>query len=348
MRYLTIDKLEKGMAIGQDIFGGTGEVRYKNHEILDEITIRELEAMGYQGIYVDDAFTQGIEIQEVISPEIRRETLKSVHEVFMTGNEPGTPEERNLQRTIEGVVDEILKNGDVMCNMVDIKSYEDYIYFHSINVAMISAMMGCRMGMSRERLQELTTCALLHDIGKRFIEDEILDAPRALSEAEREEMSQHSKLGYTYLKERFHFGEEILEGVLEHHEWYNGEGYPMRKASDEISLFGRIIKIADSYDAMVSKTPYHKPIVPSDAVEYIMAMAGVEFDPKLVIQFLDCVAVYPVGCEVVLSTGEHAIVVRNYRGFVLRPRVMLMESATTIDLKDDKDARCITIVELVA
>ena len=132
MRYLTIDKLEKGMAIGQDIFGGTGEVRYKNHEILDEITIRELEAMGYQGIYVDDAFTQGIEIQEVISPEIRRETLKSVHEVFMTGNEPGTPEERNLQRTIEGVVDEILKNGDVMCNMVDIKSYEDYIYFHSI------------------------------------------------------------------------------------------------------------------------------------------------------------------------------------------------------------------------
>ena len=142
--------------------------------------------------------------------------------------------------------------------------------------------------------------------------------------------------------------EEILEGVLEHHEWYNGEGYPMRKASDEISLFGRIIKIADSYDAMVSKTPYHKPIVPSDAVEYIMAMAGVEFDPKLVIQFLDCVAVYPVGCEVVLSTGEHAIVVRNHRGFVLRPRVMLMESATTIDLKDDKDARCITIVELVA
>ena len=348
MRYLSINKLESGMAIGQDIFDGSGEIRFKKHCLLNEQTIKQLATMGYQGVYIDDTFTKGIEIQEILSPEIHRETLKAVHDVFMTGNDSGSPEERNFQKSIEDVVDEILENGDVMCNMIDIKSYEDYIYFHSISVAMISAMMGCRMGMSKERLRNLTACAMLHDIGKKFIETELLEAPRPLTEEERKTMAQHSKLGYVFLNDSFEFDEEMLEGVLEHHEWYNGEGYPLRKSSDEISLFARIIKIADSYDAMVSKTPYHKPILPSDAVEYIMAMAGVEFDPKLVIQFLDCIAVYPVGCEVVLSTGEHAIVMKNYRGFVLRPRVMLMGSAKTIDLKDDPNARCITIVEMIA
>lgn len=348
MRYLSVKKLEPGMAIGQDIFTGRGENLYAKHVILNDAIIQELKDMGYQGLYIDDQFTQGVEIQEVLSPEIQKETLKAVHDVFMTGNDPGSPEENNLRKSIETVVDEILSNGDVMCNMVDIKSYEDYIYFHSIHVAMLAAMMGCRMGMSRDRLRSLTACAMLHDIGKKFIDNDILEAPRALTEEEREIMSQHSKLGFSFLREHFNFSDEVLQGVLEHHEWFNGEGYPMRKSSDEITLFARIIKIADSYDAMVSKTPYHEPIVPSEAIEYIMAMAGAEFDPKLVIQFLDCVAVYPVGCEVLLSNGEHAIVVKNYRGFVLRPRVMLMQTAQTIDLKEDADARCITILELVS
>ncbi len=347
MRYLPTNKLTSGMAIGQDIFDGEGTVVFERHRILNQQAIMELSRLGYPGIYIDDEFTQGIVIQEVISPEIRRESLKAVHDVFMTGNEAGSIEEQMFHKSIDSVVDELLSNGDVMVNMIDIKSYADYIYFHSINVAMISAMIGCRMGLSKEQLKELTAGAMLHDIGERFIDENLLKTQRVLTDEERATIAQHPKLGYEYLNRTYHFAPEITLCVLEHHEWYNGEGYPLRRSGEEIPLYGRIIKVADSYDAMVSNRPFHKQIQPNDAVEYIMAMIGVEFDPKIVNLFLDCIAVYPVGCEVVLSNGKHAIVMKNYRGFVLRPRLKIIGTAETLDLKEDPDAMNITIIQMV-
>lgn len=347
MRYLPTDKLTSGMAIGQDIFDGEGTVVFERHRILDQRAIMELSRLGYPGIYIDDEFTHGIVIQEVISPEIRRESLKAVHDVFLTGNEAGSIEERMLYKSIDSVVDELLANGDMMVNMIDIKSYADYIYFHSISVAMISAMIGCRMGLSKEQLKELTAGAMLHDIGERFIDKNLLQTQRVLTEKERTTLAQHPKLGYEYLNRTYHFAPEITLCVLEHHEWYNGEGYPLRRSGEEIPLYGRIVKVADSYDAMVSNRPFHKQIQPNDAVEYIMAMIGVEFDPKIVNLFLDCIAVYPVGCEVVLSTGQHAIVMKNYRGYILRPRLKVIGTAETLDLKEDPDTMNITITQLV-
>lgn len=347
MRYIPVSKLMPGMAIGQEIFSGRGDILFAIHSLLTKDTILMLKEMGYAGVYIDDTFTQGMEIQQVISPEIRRETLRAVHNIYLTEAAIGSEEERHFHKSIEDVVEDLLTNGDVMCNMVDIKSYDDYIYYHSVNVALISAMMGCKLGLTKEEIKDLTAAALLHDIGKKFVDAKILKAPRALTEEEIPEMVQHPKLGCEYLRKNFNFKEEILRGVLEHHEWMNGEGYPLRKSAEEISLYGRIIKIADAYDAMTSKTPYRKSMQPADAVEYIMAMAGVEFDLKLVNVFLGCIAVYPIGCEVILSNGEHAVVMRNYNGFVLRPRLKLLETAKTIDLKEDKEARNLTIVELI-
>jgi len=98
---------------------------------------------------------------------------------------------------------------------------------------------------------------------------------------------------------------------------------------------------------MISKRPYRDPMPPADVIEYIMAMNGSEFDPKLVEVFLRWVAVYPAGCEVELSDGRMAVVKHNYQGFVLRPIVKVCDTGEIIDLKNDKEARSITIVRLV-
>ena len=346
MRYMPMTRVEEGMMLGQDIYNGEGELLFSRHLHLNNNHVQELLSLGFPGIYIEDDFTENLMIPQVIRPELRREALKMVHGLFLD-NKNIPMEQHNLQEIVMGVMEDVLNNKDVMCNVMDIKAYNDYTYFHSVNVAVLSAMMGAACNMNEEELNILTTAALLHDVGKRFVDSDVLNARRALTEEERILVVQHPKLGYEFLKDNFDFEADVYTGVLEHHEWYNGGGYPMRKSGPDIPLYARIIKLADTYDALTSKLPYHEPISPSEAVEYIMANAGAEFDPELVNIFMQRIAVYPVGAEVSLSDGRTAVVVENYREFILRPKIKVVPSGEIIDLKSDRDARNLTILGLV-
>lgn len=349
MRYITIKNVKKGMVLGQDIYDGTGKLLLAEHQVLNKEHIDNLEGYGYPGLYIDDEFTKEIEVEEVIKPELKQRALELVHDLFVCDERQmdASEQEWRIRETVMTVVEDIISNGDVMYNMMDLKNYDDYTYFHSVNVAILSAVIGIHYGMEEYELRILTTAALLHDIGKKFLEIDILNAKRALTEEERRIVLQHPKLGYEFLKDYYDFAPEVYMGVLEHHENYNGEGYPLRKSGDDIILYARIIKLADVYDAMISKRPYRDALAPSDAVEYIMAMNGSEFDPMLVDIFLKWVAAYPVGCSVELSDGRTAVVTHNYPGFALRPKIRVEDSGEEIDLKTDCDARNITIIRLI-
>lgn len=216
MRYLPISKLTSGMALGQDIYDGSGRLLLAKHLILSSEYISNLEVLGFPGIYIDDSFTQGIEIQQVLSPEIRSQALAVVHDLFFvddTTPEPVVSEEK-IMKTVEHVVENILSNGDVMCNMMDIKSYDDYVYYHSINVTMLSVLIGIHYGMPEPQLNLLATAAMLHDIGQKFIDIEILKADRPLTDEEREIVAQHPKLGYEYLRDNYDFSSLVYTSVL--------------------------------------------------------------------------------------------------------------------------------------
>lgn len=346
MRYMPISRIEEGMALGQDIYDGEGRLILGKHLILNDEYIRNLSSLGFPGIYIDDEFSEDLIIPQVIRPEVKREALKKVHDLFLEN--PTLPmEQQNLQKVVMDVMEDVLNNGDVMCNMLDVKTYDDYTYFHSVNVAVLSAMIGAACNMNQTELNILTTAAMLHDVGKRFLEKDILCAQRELTEEEREQIKQHPKLGYEFLKDNFEFSSHVYTAVLQHHEWYNGGGYPQQKSGTEISIYARIIKLVDVYDALTSKVPYHEAVSPSEAVEYIMANAGAEFDPELVNIFMRKISVYPVGCEIELSDGRTAVVMENYRDFILRPKVKVIPDGEIIDLKSDEKARCLTILELL-
>lgn len=345
MRYLPIEKIKPGMVLAQDVYDGSGRMLLSQEQELHEEQIGSLDEMGYPGFYIQEAGTDDILVEEVIKPEIKGQMLGLVHDLFL--NE-GDEQEWHIRETVTRVVENLMQNGDIMFNMLNLKNYDDYTYFHSVNVAILAAVLGARYGMDEYQLRVLTTAGLLHDIGKKFLEISILNARRALTEEERRIMLQHPKLGYEFIRDNFDFAPEVLLGVLEHHECYNGEGYPMRKSGDEISIYGRIIKLADVYDAMTAKRPYRNPMLPSDVLEYVMAGNGSEFDPQLVALFVRWIAIYPVGCEVELSDGRGAIVKRNYEGYAQRPVVKIRDTGEEIDLKSDPDARNITIVRLMA
>lgn len=345
MRYIPISMLEPGMMLGQDIVDGSGRMLLAKELFLNQEYINNLDEMGFPGAYINDQFSEGIEIVQVIQPEIKREALSIVSSLFI--DKGAVASQKCIDEVVIKVVESMLDNSAIMCNLLDLKKYDDYTYFHSINVAVLAAMIGVSLGMEVEELEMLTTAAMLHDVGKRFIPIEILGAKRALTYEERKVIQEHPRQGCDFLKEHYTFSAYVYGGVLEHHEWYDGSGYPLGTEREDIPLFGRIIKLVDVYDALTSKRPYHDAQTPSDAVEYLMAMNGVEFDPKVLTAFLKKVAVYPLGCQIELSTGQHAIVLENFSDFVLRPKVKLLGNGAIINLKDDENARNITIKRMI-
>ena len=176
MRYLPTSRLTPGMALGQDIYDGAGRLLLGRHILLTEEQISNLEFLGFPGVYVDDEFSRGIEIQQIVSPEVRRQALKIVYDLFHTDMRKQEPSEAEfkLRKTVESVVDDVICNGDIMCNIMDIKSYDDYIYYHSIHVGILSVVVGARLGLPHDELCQLAAAALLHDIGKRFIDHDIV------------------------------------------------------------------------------------------------------------------------------------------------------------------------------
>ena len=263
MRYLPTSKLTPGMALGQDIYDGAGRLLLAKHLLLSEEYISNLEFLGFPGIYIDDEFTQGIEIQQVLNPQVRSQALKVVHDMFAFDADSDAEEdmpvsEIKIQKTIERIVENILSNGDIMCNVLDIKNYDDYIYYHSINVAMMSVLLGANYGMNEESLYQLTTAAILHDIGKRFLDIGIINADHALTEEETQLLRKHPELGADYLKGNYHFSTLVYAGVMQHHENYDGSGYPSNLAGKEIPIGARILRVCDVFCALSQERSYRK------------------------------------------------------------------------------------------
>ncbi len=210
-----------------------------------------------------------------------------------------------------------------MLNLFDMKVYDSYTFFHSVSVTILSVVIGLGMGFSRLMLVNTAYAALLHDIGKTQISQDIINKPAALTFAEYEIMKQHAKNGYEYVRKQFsHSVSELAaRGVLEHHERINGTGYPGGKKGGAITAIGRIVAVADVYDALVSDRPYRKGIFPVEAMEYVQGNCGTLFDFDVVNTFSQKVALFPTGSCVLLSNGLTALVMQNFEGLTQRPLV---------------------------
>jgi len=175
-----------------------------------------------------------------------------------------------------------------------------YMVSHQVNVAFISSVIGKWMGMNNSDLAQLVFAAFLHDIGKAKIRDSILNKTDKLTESEMEIVKAHPVLGYKLL-EGLNVEPEVQLGVLSHHERQDGSGYPMHLKGDEIFLYGRIIAIADTYDAITAKRAYNEKRTPFKAVEEIQAGSFGSLDPEICQCFLNNILNHYYGVNVRLN-----------------------------------------------
>lgn len=333
MRFVPAHCITAGMKLAENLYNERGDLMLSCNEIITEDYIASIHRLKYNGIYIDDELSRDLEVISIINDKVRIETVKTIKNAFIQsehcnvkkGKENLKNDMRLMKLQIENIVDEIFEKKDLMVNMVDMKVFDDYTYYHSVNVAVLSIVMGISIGLERKDLNSLGLAALLHDMGKVFIKKEILNKPGKLTDEEMDEMKQHSVLGYEHIKAGFGISNVVYMGILDHHEKYDGSGYPNSIKGRRISLFGRIIAVADVYDALTSDRPYRKALLPSEAVEFIMGSVETAFDPEIVDVFVRKIAPYPVGTCVMLSNGSKGIVVENYEDYSLRPKIRIFE-----------------------
>lgn len=355
MHYVPVDNLKPGMILGQEIYDAAGKTLIMAEASLTEENISYLIFLGVLGVYIKDEAGDHVKGGGIVNARVRRDAVSVVSKFFnrALGDEAKekygveiAPEEADIQASVEQVVDEVLSDEQVMNTIIEVRTYDGYTFFHSADVAILAGVLAEKCHLKDTEVRDVVEAGFLHDIGKVFINPDIINAPRRLTEEERVAMMEHPEKGYNYLKVNYSFNGEVLRAVHEHHEWYNGGGYPSKKGGNALSFLSRLLKCADVYDAMTGRRVYHEPYLPGEVMEYFMGRSGMEFDPTIVKTMTRTLCVYPAGCDIELSDGRKAIVVENHVGAVLRPTVYCTETGETVDLLHDRDALNLTITKL--
>jgi len=233
-------------------------------------------------------------------------------------------------RVVQDMVTNLIEDDEVYAAISTLRVFDDYTFTHSVNVAMLSMCLGRRINLSRRTLASLGICALFHDLGKIEIPNEVLYKKDTLDDGELKLIEEHSLNSARLmlkLKASPDSKARILVPLFEHHLKYDLSGYPRADWKKPLTLFGKIISIADKYDTLTSSRAYRKSLLsPDRALGYMLDHAGKDFDPILIKVFINILGLYPVGTLLRLDSDELALVVSSpSRNFSKRPLVCVLE-----------------------
>lgn len=337
MRKVHIHSLPDKPILAKPIFTEGGNVLLGAGVQLTERLIARLETLGIDQVFIEDAHTDDIIPEDVISDRTRKKAVDLVHST-LTGmiNHPqikgaktnNTPIGGSYREVFSSIVDDLLSQKELMVNLNQINSLDSYMFHHSVNVAVLSGIIGITLGYNRNQLLELGTGALLFDIGMTKIPREIWNKKGPLTEEEKKIVKTHTIEGYQILKNQHDISLLSAHVALQHHERYNGEGYPRGLKGDAIHEYARIVAIADVYDALTSPRLYRARYSPSEAIEYLLANGNSLFDLRILQKFAKHIAIYPVATTVILSTDQMGVVTQVHQDAINRPTIRIIKEAS--------------------
>ncbi len=240
---------------------------------------------------------------------------------------------KSMVRMVQNMVDYVSDEDPVLMGLSTIRDYDDYTYTHSVNVSILAMCLGQQIGLPKKSLVRLGICGMLHDLGKIDIPSEIINKPAKLDPDEFSLVQRHpidSARNILKLQVSLELKARILLPPFEHHLKYDLTGYPRSRWITSQSLFGRILAIADVFDAISSPRVYRPTsLSPDRALALMMQGSGKDFDPILLKWFVNMLGVYPVGTVLKLDSDELALVMETPAEFdKTRPKVMLLNVDT--------------------
>lgn len=323
MRFVPAKILREGMVLGKSLYDHSHNILLSKGHVLTQGNITRIVELGYQGIYITlNELENEEDVKELVSQQLRLKAIDAVTRIFV--NDDTSNDQNDLLEIIHEIINQLMNHKALILNLYDLKTYDDYTFQHSVNVTILSLIVGIKMDYREEQLFDLGFGAIMHDIGKKMIDLGILNKKAALNGDEMLIIRNHALLGSQLMQNIFEVNQDVVNCALHHHERFDGQGYPFGLVGEEISLNGRIIAICDVFDALTSNRIYRKAIAHNDAIDYIKKNSGSHFDTNLVRVFLEHVAPYPIGTMVKLNNGQQGIVVQVKPKKCSRPTVKIL------------------------
>jgi HD-GYP domain-containing protein (c-di-GMP phosphodiesterase class II) len=313
MRLVNVREVTKGMKLAKPIF-------HKGNIMLNT-GCKNLP------IYIEDKKSRDIEVKDIIKTNTRNKCKKVVREAFRKISLKKTVNIKAVKKVVEDLIDEILVNNNLVVNLIDIKSSDSYTFDHSVNVTTLSILLGKSMNLNRKDLFKLGLGAIFHDIGKILIPEDILKKPSKLNDEEYKVIKKHPELGHSRVKKNTQIGAVSRAIIRQHHENYDGGGYPKGKKKNNIHLFSRITAVADVYDALTSDRCYRSKWPASRAMDLLLSQSEKKFDPQIVNLFFRNISIYPNGTKVILSNGKEALIKEQNDNFPMRPIIKIINES---------------------
>lgn len=358
MRFVPVKFLKGDEILAVNITNINMQVLVKKGTPLKAKTIERIKRYGIQSVYINDGqLNEELDeiIKDTIKPEVRNFSVNRIKKSFDRFQERVVKQKQTLrygdsgQDLFDGVKDiskdlinEIMLSKNTRVMMNDIKTSSDYHYKHSVNVAVLSLIIGTEMGLSSDELQNLAYGALLSDVGVKWVHEELVNKADKLSDEELKSLQGHVMSGYQHISDNTTFNAHVKSIIMHHHERMDGSGYPKGLTAKDIHPLAKIVMIADVYDALTSDRPHRPAYKQHEAIEYIMAHADREFDFKIANLFARKIVPYPVGTYVKLSNNQKGIVTKNNSSHPLRPIVrtfgksdLTMTNDVKLDLLDN-------------
>ncbi len=338
IKKIHIDALRVGMFVeryGSGSFNNPLSVYQRM--VRDNNEVKLLRRSGLDWVYIDTdkgvdvheslgSYTRKVAFGDEVSVAVKlyRQTLNHVHEVFECISQGGRFNHHDSEDVVEGLVESVHRNDAAAICLSQLNGRDEYSYTHSVNVGLLAVVFGISLGLTHAEVVRLGLAGLYHDVGKLRLPKEIISKPGRLTPGEYRIAQTHALEGYRIMADQPDIHPDLLSAVAEHHERFDGSGYPRAIQGQGMNRFARLLSVVDVYDALTSDKPYAKAKTPSEAFRVMYSVRGKSFEPQYVERFIKAMGIYPPGSFVRLNTGNYAVVCGSNTAQPLRPQVKVV------------------------
>ena len=345
-RRASVKSCRKGDILAEDVRNDSGVILVAKNTIINQYIIDKLVPLYPDDVWLYEPLEQS-DVQKS-ARKLRKISLNYNKAISWMRNilHKLSVENKIEYEEIEAVSDIIFKNitekSHIVKYLSKIKSEDEYTYTHCVNVAFYAMLMAKWLDFSHEKIKEVIQAALLHDIGKIKLSNDLLNKKGKLSSQEYDQVKKHTVYGFEMLKGEEKLSTAVKKAVLSHHERIDGAGYPEGLLGNDIEYYAKIIAIADVYDAMTQNRVYKNKVSPFDAFDMFLTVGLSQFDTIILHTFLKNLSVFYIGVNVLLSDGNKGKIVYVPPHNIVCPVVNV--GLEYIDLSREKNLKVVAVI----